>query len=136
MGALNADTMRTKAIETMLEMAKDAANAKMDDMAAGYYDEAARLVDADAELASTEEEGAARRATAADYRNKAKRHREEKLGPPPAGPGTGGGFEVTWTQGPAEGEHAVGPDGNGWEPFAMAFKPDGSAAFAWRRARP
>ena len=127
--SLDVDQKRAMAIMGMVEMAKDHESKGETDPAAGFYEEAARLMEAHAENAPSEAEQAERVAEAQGYRDRARALREGGLAPPVASRAAGG-WEV----------HVGGetpPDAAGgaaWEPFGLAFRPgDPAPVIGWRR---
>ncbi|RMG18231.1 MAG: hypothetical protein D6731_02515 [Planctomycetota bacterium] len=135
---LDVDDKRRKAIEALVEMAGDAERAGQAGAAAGYFDEAARLVEAHSENTPSEAAATFLRQQAEEYRAKARLLRGEgeagaASAAPPSAP-VASAWEVLWTHGGPEGLPAPAPasDGAPWEPFALAHAPDG-VLFGWRR---
>lgn len=123
--SLDVDAKRAMAIEGMLGMGQQAQSGGDEETAAGFYDEAARLMDAHAENAPDPATKAEREQLAASYRNTAQDLRSGNAG----GGGTGS-WEVTWTR--SDGEQAPASPGAGWEPFGFAID-GGAPVVAWRR---
>jgi hypothetical protein len=132
---LEIDEKRAKAIEAMVEMANDAKAAGQDDMAKGFFQEAARLMEAHAENAEPGEIRAQRTRRAQDFRIAAQGGPAPTSAPAPAAGGPaasgGGGWQVTWTQAGDAGAPVSAPDGS-WEPFAIAHS-GGGVVVGWRR---
>lgn len=124
---LDVDAKRAMAIEGMISMGQQAQAGGDNETAAGFYEEAGRLMDAHAENAPDPATKTEREQLAAGYRANAHDLKTGNLSG-----SEGGEWEVTWTRGSGGPSSPPASPGPGWEPFGLAFD-SGTPVVGWRR---